>query len=291
MDRLNIIPVFLLLFLQSHIVPVQCDSIIGYTVTDGTTETFSCPSALSFRTTFTFSGDSDTYAHCDWFTGQDYYRVGTSCIGNTAYFTQWNEDGFSTSSRLICNGDCVDVRLYDNPDDLEGLRWLVSCDDSIGVSTSIGTLFSENPTDWDTTTEGTTTTSESSTTEAVSESSTEIETSSSATFPSSTSESEEAESPTDGGTKGGDGPSGGVIAGAVVGSIAGVALIVGVIILAFRMGRRSRGDTEGPGGGFRDSLRSIPMPTTASHQPEPKPPVPVIQPVFVQNTQPYHNNS
>ncbi|PNP74227.1 hypothetical protein FNYG_12276 [Fusarium nygamai] len=195
---------------------------------------------------------------------------------------------------LICcdsGGDCVDVKLYDYHDDLEGLRWLVSCDDSIGVSTGISTLFLENPTDWDTTTESTTTTSESSTTEAITESSTEIETSSSATFPSSTSEPEEAESPTDGGTKGGDGPSGGVIAGAVVGSIAGVALIVGVIILAFRMGRRSRDDTEGPGGGFRDSMRSIPIPTMASNQPEPKPPVPVIQPVFVEEAQPYRNKS
>ncbi|KAF4498806.1 hypothetical protein FAGAP_5003 [Fusarium agapanthi] len=162
---------------------------------------------------------------------------------------------------------------------------------SIGVSTRISTLFLEDPTDWDTATESTTTTSESSTTVTVSASSTEFETSSSATFPSRTSELEETESPTDRGTKGGDGPSGGVIAGAVVGSMGGVALIVGIIILAFRMGRRSRGDTEGPSGGFRDSMRSIPIPTMTSHQPEPKPPVPVIQPVFVQNSQPYHSNN
>ncbi|KAF5592879.1 hypothetical protein FPCIR_5562 [Fusarium pseudocircinatum] len=295
MDRPNKILVFFLLYLQSHTVPVQCDSIVGYTVTDGTTETLSCPSPASFRTTHTFSGDTDTYAHCDWFTaeaGSSFeWRVGTYCDGSTALFTHWTENGSGYSSSMICNGDCVAVKLYDNPDDLEGLRWLVSCDDSIGVSTGISTLFFEDPTDWDTTTESTTTTSESSTTEAVSESSTEIETSSSATFPSSTSEPEEEESSTDGGTKGGGGPSGGVIAGAVVGSIAGVALIVGVIILACRMGRRSRDDTEGSGAGFRDSMRSIPMPNMASHQPEPKPTVPVIQPVFTEDSQPYRNNS
>ncbi|CCT74838.1 uncharacterized protein FFB20_02136 [Fusarium fujikuroi] len=258
-------------------------------------ETLSCPSSVSFRTTFKFSGDPDTYAHCDWFTSDEYYRVGTSCIGSTAYFTQWIEDGVSTSSTLVCNGDCVAIRLYDNPDDLEGLRWLVSCDDSIGVSTSISTLFLDDPIDWDTATETatetTTTTSESSTSESVGESSTDIEISSFTTFPSSTSEPEEPESPTGGETKGSDGPSGGVIAGAVVGSIAGVSLIVGVVILAFRMGRRSRGDGERPGGGIRDSLRSVPMPTRAFQEPEPKPPVPVIQPVFVQDSQPYHNNS
>ncbi|KAF5685586.1 hypothetical protein FCIRC_3372 [Fusarium circinatum] len=249
-----------------------------------------CPSSISFRKTFTFPGDSDTYANCDWFTTDNIYRVGTSCIDNTAYFTQWIEDGSSTSATLACDGDCVAVRLYDNPDDLEGLRWLVSCDDSIGVSTSISTLFSEDPTEWDTATESTTTTSESSTTVTDSASSTESETSPSVTFPSRTSKPEETESPTDRGTKDGDGPSGGVIAGAVVGSIAGAALIVGIIILAFRMGRRSRGDTEGPSG-FRDSMRSIPTPTMTSHQPEPKPPVPVIQPVFVQDSQPYHSNN
>ncbi|EXK84438.1 hypothetical protein FOQG_11474 [Fusarium oxysporum f. sp. raphani 54005] len=175
---------------------------------------------------------------------------------------------------LHCDGGCVAVKLYDYHDDLEGLRWLASCNESIGVPTSISTLFLENPTDCETETETTTTTSESSTTVTVSASSTEIETSSSATFPSR-----------------GGGPSGGVIAGAVVGSIAGVALVVGVIILAFKMGRRSRGDTERSGGGFRDSLRSIPMPTRAFHEHEPKPPVPVIQPVFVQDSQPYRNNS
>ncbi|KAF5986249.1 hypothetical protein FBULB1_2536 [Fusarium bulbicola] len=246
---------------------------------------------LVFLLTFTFAGDTDTYAHCDWFTTDDIYRVGTSCIDNTAYFTQWLEDGGSTSSTLVCNGDCVAVRLYDNPDDLDDLRWLVSCDDSIGVSTRISTLFLDDPTDWDTTTESTTTTSESSTTVTDSASSTEFETSSSATFPSPTSEPEETESPTDRGNKGGDGPSGGVIAGAVVGSITGVALIVGIIILAFRMGRRSRGDTEGTSGGFRDSLRTIPIPTMTSPLPEPKPPVPVIQPAFVQDSQPYHSNN
>ncbi|RBR13577.1 hypothetical protein FVER53590_08538 [Fusarium verticillioides] len=200
------------------------------------------------------------------------------------------DDLVVTHGSWLINGDCVVVKLYDNPDDLEGLRWLISCDDSIGVSSDISTLFVEDPTDWDTTIESTTTSSESSTSEAVSESSTAIETSSSAAFPSSTSEPQEAESPTDGGTKGGGGPSGGVIAGAVVGSIAGVALIAGIIILAFKMGRRSRGDNEGPGGGFRDSLRSIPMPTSVSHQPEPKPTVPIIQPVFVEENQPYRNS-
>ncbi|KAF5988880.1 hypothetical protein FCOIX_283 [Fusarium coicis] len=200
--------------------------------------------------------------------------------------------GNNPGSRLI-GGDCVAVKLYDNPENLEGLRWLVSCDRSIGVSSGISTLFVEDPTDWDTTTESTTTTSEStsesSTTMTDSESPMETETTSSATFPSSTSEPEETESPTDEGTKGGGGPSGGVIAGAVVGSIAGVALIAGFIILAFKMGRRSRDDDEGRGGGFRDSLRSMPMPTSVSHQPEPKPTVPVIQPVYVEENQPYRN--
>ncbi|KAF5724828.1 hypothetical protein FMUND_384 [Fusarium mundagurra] len=320
MYRPSIILSVLLLHLQSHIAPVQCDSIIGYTVTDGTTETFSCPSTASFRWDYTFSGDTDTYAHCDWFpdeVGSSFeYRVGTYCDGTTALYTHWTESGSGYSSSKICTGDCVAVKLYDNPDDLEGLQWLVSCDDSIGVSTGISTLFLENPTDCellqdtgtfeqgtdgveivgDTTTESTTTTSESLTSEPStsvtdSASSTEIESSSSAEFPSRTSEPEEIESPTDGGTKDGGGPSGGVIAGAVVGSIVGVALIVGAIILAFRMGRRSRGDTEGPNSGLRDSLRSIPMPTMASHQPEPKPTVPVIQPVFVQDSQPYQNKS
>ncbi|KAF5646190.1 hypothetical protein F52700_1880 [Fusarium sp. NRRL 52700] len=234
-----------------------------------------------------------TYAHCDYFTAESgssfEWRVGTYCDGNTALFTHWTESGFGYSSSMICGGECVAVKLYDYHDELEGLRWLVSCNDSIGVPTSISTLFLEDPLDWETTTETTTTTSESSTTETVSESSTDIETSSSATIPSRTSEPEETESPTDGGTKGSDGPSREVIAGAVVGSIAGVALIVGAIVLAFRMGRRSRGDTEGPGGGFRESMRSIPMPTMASHQTEPKPPVPVIQPVFIQDSQPYHH--
>lgn len=36
LDRLNIILVCFLLYLQTHIALVQCDSIIGYTVTDGT---------------------------------------------------------------------------------------------------------------------------------------------------------------------------------------------------------------------------------------------------------------
>ncbi|KAF5609421.1 hypothetical protein FPANT_164 [Fusarium pseudoanthophilum] len=264
MDKVSKILVFISLYLQSHVVPVQY-----------------------------------TYAHCDWFTaeaGSSFeWRVGTYCSRNTALFTHWTEGGSGYSSSTICTGDCVAIKLYDNPDDLEDLRWLVSCDDSIGVSSGISTIFVEDPTDWDTTTESTTTTSEStsesSTTATDSESSTETETTSSATFPSSTSEPEEAESPTDEGTKGGGGPSGGVIAGAVVGSIAGVALIVGVIILAFKMGRRSRGEDEGPGGGFRDSLRAIPMPTSGSHQPEPKPAVPVIQPVFVEESQPYRNNS
>lgn len=155
--------------------------------------------------------------------------------------------------------------------------------------TDLGGIVGDTATE--TATETTTTTSESSTSESVGESSTDIEISSFTTFPSSTSEPEEPESPTNGETKGSDGPSGGVIAGAVVGSIAGVALIVGVVILAFRMGRRSRDDGERPGGGIRDSLRSVPMPTRAFQEPEPKPPVPVIQPVFVQDSQPYHNNS
>jgi hypothetical protein len=44
------------------------------------------------------------------------------------------------------DGDCVTVKLYENPDDLDGLRWLISCDDSIGVSNSISTLFLDYPT-------------------------------------------------------------------------------------------------------------------------------------------------
>ncbi|KAH7237122.1 uncharacterized protein BKA55DRAFT_543759 [Fusarium redolens] len=298
MDRTNIILLSLLLCLQTHILPVQCDSIIGYTVADGTTETFSCPSPASFRTTHTFSGDTDTYAHCDYFTaeaGSSFeYRVGTYCDGNTALFTHWTAEGSGTSSSMISDGDCVAVRLYDYHDDLEGLRWLVSCNDSIGVPTSISTLFMEHPTDWETETESSTTESESLITVTVgasAASSTETETSPSATVPSRPSEPEETESSTEEVTKDGGGPSGGVIAGAVVGSIAGVAFIIGAIILAFRMGRRSRDDTEGPDGGFRDSMRFIPMPTAAGNQPEPKPPVPVIQPVFVQDSHLSGNNS
>ncbi|KAI7759793.1 hypothetical protein LZL87_009116 [Fusarium oxysporum] len=253
MDKFDLILISLLLCLQNQIIPVQ-------------SETFTCPSPASFRTTYTFSGDTDKYAHCDYFTAE-------------------------AGSSFECNGDCVAVRLYDYRDDLEGLRWLVSCNDSISVPTSISTLFLENPTDWATETESTTTTSELLITVTVGASSTESETSSSATVPSRPSEPEETERSTEEATKGDDGTSGGVIAGAVVGSIAGVALIIGAIILAFRMGRRSRDDSEGPGGDFRDSMRSIPMPTTAGNQPELKPPVPVIQSVFVQDSHLSASNS
>ncbi|KAF5640010.1 uncharacterized protein FTJAE_4556 [Fusarium tjaetaba] len=269
MDRVNKILVFLSLYLQSHIMeqPKRSAARVQHL------SVRLIPSLVTPIRTPTATGTAEPRSSFEW-------RVGTYCEGTTALFTHWTEGGSGYSSSMICNGDCVAVKF---------------CDDSIGVSSGFSTLFVDDPTDWDTTTESTTTTSESTseslTTVTDSESSTETETTSSATFPSSTSEPEEAESPTDEGTKGGGGPSGGVIAGAVVGSIAGVALIVGVIILAFKMGRRSRGDDEGPGAGFRDSLRSIPMPTSGSHQPEPKPTVPVIQPVFVEESQPYRNNS
>ncbi|PNP83697.1 hypothetical protein FNYG_02964 [Fusarium nygamai] len=87
----------------------------------------------------------------------------------------------------------------------------------------------------------------------------------------------------DGESDNSDGPSAGVIAGAVVGSIAGLALIVCSLILAFRMGRRSRNDAEDPHRSFRDLFKSLPRPTIAWTRPEPKPSASVIQPTFVRD--------
>ncbi|KAM6513547.1 hypothetical protein FALCPG4_015944 [Fusarium falciforme] len=84
-----------------------------------------------------------------------------------------------------------------------------------------------------------------------------------------------------------DGPNTGVIAGAVVGSLAGVSLMIGAIVVAFRMGkeRAARGDPETPRKSFKDTLRSIPRPVIHWTPGDPKSPsretgLPVIQTNF-----------
>ncbi|KAF4436577.1 hypothetical protein F53441_13215 [Fusarium austroafricanum] len=265
-------------------------------------ETVICPETASFRINWNFPDNVKTYAHCDRL--EDAYQVGTECSGSNVLYTEWSAGttdlGFS--STFDCGTrDCVTVRVYDYYDggDGSGLRWLIDCDESIGLTSNVGKLFLENPIVWDKASEtiesetsstesetsstesgASSTESESSTTEVDSASPTDTE-----TLPSATKSSEPTDThdPDD---EGGDAPKTGVIAGAVVGSLAGIALIFGALILGFRVGRRSRDDAEDPHRSFRDTLRSLPRPTIAWKHPEPKSPTYAIQPIFVGDCDP-----
>ncbi|KAF4338916.1 hypothetical protein FBEOM_7179 [Fusarium beomiforme] len=211
---------------------------------------------------------------------------GTSCDGNTLLYTYYTIGVFSTSSSWNCRGECVSVELYAQHDDKSEAQWMISCDEFIGYSSGVSTLYLEHPKDWGTESETPSTQSETTITgtqgiEVVS-SPTEAETDSSATAqtrPSEPTETEVSSTALSGDSKG---PSAGLIAGAVVGSLAGLALIIAGIILAFRMGKRSRGEAGDPHGGFRDSLGSSSRPTMSWVQSDSNPTVPVVQPVFEQ---------
>ncbi|KAM5368014.1 hypothetical protein ACJZ2D_009728 [Fusarium nematophilum] len=234
---------------------------VGGPTEDGWSETLACPGFASFRTGSTFSDEEGTHAHCDQFTTTSgKHRVGTGCDGTMALFTQWVDGGSSYSSSKDCNSDCVSVEVYQfhNGGDPLGLQWLISCDDSIGVTGGVRTFFMEHPTEW--TTESDTSSTETSSTEtsltetsSTEPSSTEseswatgtedpsptgTETSPSVTVRPRPSGPTETVNPTDEEDDDSGGPNAGVIAGAVVGSVAGLALIVGGLLLAYRAGRR-----------------------------------------------------
>ncbi|KAM5347315.1 hypothetical protein ACJ41O_010320 [Fusarium nematophilum] len=268
------------------------DQRIGYYASGDTTTAFYCPQSAKFYAG-EFSDDWGTYAHCDYFTTQPgRVQVGTACYDDYSviYSDQTITGGATTAlARTIDDGlyTCTTVLLYNWYDDGYGsdLRSLIDCENWIGITTSVDSLFIESPTDVPTTPTSTTDTEITSDPITTEDTSTTATGGGDAKAPDTTSSSPE---PTETRDPGDGGPDAGVIAGAVVGSIAGVTLIIGGIILGFRMGRKAspQDDAEDRPKSFRDTLRSLPRPTVTWTGPEPKDapvnsPQPIFQPTVV----------
>ncbi|KAH7193887.1 uncharacterized protein B0J16DRAFT_317541 [Fusarium flagelliforme] len=215
--------------------------LIGYTTANGTTTSFTCPDGFPFRTGYTFPGDLKEYAHCDGFTSSTFryrgYRVATECVGSSFLFTHWIVQGSSSMGYSGAWG------WFYNSGSGAGRQWLISCHELMEFPKGFSTVFLESPRTWEPTSVESTTQSETSATETEDNLTTESEASSTSTpkTASRPSKAAETESPTPtevGSTN--NKPSAGVIAGAVVGSLVGLAIIIGCLILAFRMGKKGR---------------------------------------------------
>ncbi|KAM5359938.1 hypothetical protein ACJZ2D_014087 [Fusarium nematophilum] len=202
------------------------DQRIGYYASGDTTTAFYCPQSAKFYAG-EFSDDWGTYAHCDYFTTQPgRVQVGTACYDDYSviYSDQTITGGATTAlARTIeCDGlyTCTTVLLYNWYDDGYGsdLRSLIDCENWIGITTSVDSLFIESPTDVPTTPTSTTDTEITSDPITTEDTSTTATGGGDAKAPDTTSSSPE---PTETRDPGDGGPDAGVIAGAVVGSIAG----------------------------------------------------------------------
>ncbi|KAH7328509.1 hypothetical protein B0I35DRAFT_403865 [Stachybotrys elegans] len=204
---------------------------IGYGVEDGTAVTgIYCPTRGNDLIQ-TDIGDLSSVLRCDQF---DIYtgEIGVGCLGSTEWI--YTSSSAPTASESIgewvrntrdCSlWNCVTVSVFDSLDSTNEPRLLIGCEDSIGLTdTRIASLYVEAPT---TVSSGMT-----------------RETGSSPTRQTSSGGPQETGNGANGDVDNGDsdsGPSAGVIAGAVVGGVAGLALIAGLVYLAYSMGKKRR---------------------------------------------------
>ncbi|KAF4472476.1 interferon-regulated resistance GTP-binding [Fusarium albosuccineum] len=180
---------------------------------------------------------------------------------------------------------CVTLTIYDSDGDEDeaASQYLADCSAGLNPPENIQVFFKERPSISSTTTSDDTSTSTGDDTSLSTGDSTTPNKRTSTSIAGTT----PASSPTEGTQRddNGGGLSGGVIAGITIGALAGVCLIICGLIIAYRMGRRSRKDPENLPRGFMDSLRALPRPGvnitwTRPERPEHEPRPPVLQPNF-----------
>ncbi|UPK97441.1 hypothetical protein LCI18_008376 [Fusarium solani-melongenae] len=222
------------------------DSIVGYWTTRGTIGTFTCTSGSRFWPDLSVAGDTRTFARCE----GDYLNIiVTACDGNTARNTDIKE---STTGTWSCREYCTTFQIFNsyNGGDGTGVQYMIDCETFIGSpgGGSVSVFYRDVPSD-PTTTEASAATHDSTTIDSTTIDSTESADSTQSSAPLRTGDARHND--------GAKGLSSGAIAGIVIGAIAGLCLIACGFFIAYRMGRKRRGDPENPQRSFRDLLRAI----------------------------------
>ncbi|KFA54570.1 hypothetical protein S40293_02205 [Stachybotrys chartarum IBT 40293] len=234
------------------------DGFIGYVTEDGTSVTeLACPTSgneLRQEGRFLYCNRSGV------FTGE----IGVGCIDDVWYYSSTSRSSasgsvseFASTWIRTCGWGCMTATIYDDASPTAASRLLIGCENSFGLESTSYTAAYVQTTGGESmkpyTTSYTNIHSPSRSTAVSSTTSAATSTSTSSQPPPSRSSD-----PVDNG----GGPNVGLIVGAVVGSVAGLALIIGLVILAYRMGRkRSNNNNNGGGEAQAGGLSNIPRPS------------------------------
>ncbi|KAJ4133130.1 hypothetical protein NW754_015941 [Fusarium falciforme] len=235
----------------------QGDLIGYYTISSSSVGTAFCPGsgALRERSGFYYCEDGFEVE------GGSVYEIGRSCSGDKVLVERFTgrESTGSTWTRQ-CTGDlgCETAYILEAWSERGSTGTLITCQDSIGIETSVGVMYLTEPTRLPSTF------TETLNPNAASQTST-------STIPSSTG-SDPKQTGGGGDNNGSDSKGGGtntgLIAGVVVGVVVGIGIIiVGVFILVRRRKKRSPDDPEKSHKGFMGVLRRIPRPTLTWSRP------------------------
>ncbi|KAM0420949.1 hypothetical protein ACHAPT_011191, partial [Fusarium lateritium] len=243
--------------------------------------TYRCPNSGIWLADTSIFGDSSTYAHC---AGEspipgDLPLIATTCSDNTVYWTTPDATDTTASGSRDCQRySCITVTIYDSygGGSGSGPQYWIDCAENLRPPEGEREFYRALPES--TTSESTE--SSSSTKDLSAAGSTDTSLASSTTSDSSTTATEEPDDKGDKGDKGDKvdkGLSSGAIAGIAIGSVLGGILITSLIVLAFWLGKRSRG-------GQSESVREDQAKTEApSYLPaELGGSVPAMQPMYVE---------
>ncbi|KAM6523708.1 hypothetical protein FSOLCH5_004322 [Fusarium solani] len=235
----------------------QGDLIGYYTISSSSVGTAYCPGsgALRERSGFYYCEDGFEVE------GGSVYEIGRSCSGDKVLVERFTgrESTGSTWARQ-CTGDlgCETAYILEAWSERGSTGTLITCQDSIGIETSVGVMYLTEPTQLP-----------STFTETLNPN--DVSQTSTSAIPSSTGSDPEQTGgggDNNGNDSEGGGTNTGLIAGVVVGVVVGIGIIiVGVFILIRRRKGRSPDDPEKSSKGFMGVIRRIPRPTVTWSRP------------------------